>query len=189
MHLSKYQGHKKWRKASKRTVFLFQVTPKPSVTTTRRDSESSSESTSTRAEKSPELTLNIVSDLDWRGSTLVVPDLLEKSRVIKQAPGERSYHIFYQIYSDAVKGLREKLFLTRPIKEYTFVSQAEVTIDGVDDKEEMMITDEAFDIMKFTETEKSELFAITAGIMHMGELKFKQRPREEQAELEDGKGK
>ncbi|ULT86007.1 hypothetical protein L3Y34_006002 [Caenorhabditis briggsae] len=113
--------------------------------------------------------------------------LLEKSRVIKQAPGERSYHIFYQIYSDAVKGLREKLFLTRPIKEYTFVSQAEVTIDGVDDKEEMLITDEAFDIMKFTATEKSELFAITAGIMHMGELKFKQRPREEQAELEDGK--
>lgn len=116
-------------------------------------------------------------------------DLLEKSRVIKQAPGERSYHIFYQIYSDAVKGLREKLFLTRPIKEYTFVSQAEVTIDGVDDKEEMLITDEAFDIMKFTATEKSELFAITAGIMHMGELKFKQRPREEQAELEEGKGK
>ncbi|KHJ78370.1 hypothetical protein OESDEN_22009 [Oesophagostomum dentatum] len=41
--------------------------------------------------------------------------------------------------------------------------------------------------MKFTPKEKDELFAITAGIMHMGELKFKQRPREEQAELEDGK--
>ncbi|CAI5453487.1 unnamed protein product [Caenorhabditis angaria] len=113
--------------------------------------------------------------------------LLEKSRVIKQAPGERSYHIFYQIYSDAIKGMREKLHLTRPIKEYTFVSQAEITIDGVDDKEEFMLTNEAFDIMKFSATEKSELFAITAGIMHMGELKFKQRPREEQAELEDGK--
>ncbi|KHJ86109.1 myosin head, partial [Oesophagostomum dentatum] len=113
--------------------------------------------------------------------------LLEKSRVIKQAPGERCYHIFYQMYSGAVQGLKERLMLTRPLKEYHFVAQAELTIDGVDDKEEMRITDEAFDIMKFTPKEKDELFAITAGIMHMGELKFKQRPREEQAELEDGK--
>ncbi|GMS79707.1 hypothetical protein PENTCL1PPCAC_1882, partial [Pristionchus entomophagus] len=111
--------------------------------------------------------------------------LLEKSRVIKQAPGERCYHIFYQLYSGAVAGLKEKLFLTRPLKEYHFVSQAELTIDGVDDKEEMMLTDEAFDIMKFSAQEKSDLFAVTAAIMHMGEMKFKQRPREEQAEVEN----
>eukprot|EP00080_Pristionchus_pacificus_P015122 PDM75142.1 myo-5 [Pristionchus pacificus] len=111
--------------------------------------------------------------------------LLEKSRVIKQAPGERCYHIFYQLYSGAVAGLKEKLFLTRPLKEYHFVAQAELSIDGVDDKEEMLLTDEAFDIMKFTAKEKSELFAVTAAIMHMGEMKFKQRPREEQAEVED----
>uniref|UniRef100_A0AAF5I0Q2 Myosin motor domain-containing protein n=1 Tax=Strongyloides stercoralis TaxID=6248 RepID=A0AAF5I0Q2_STRER len=111
--------------------------------------------------------------------------LLEKSRVIKQAPGERSYHIFYQIMSGAVEGLREKLFLTKDIRSYSFVSQAEVTIDGMDDKEEMQITDEAFDIMKFTDKEKLEIFSVTGAIMHMGEMKFKQRPREEQAEIED----
>uniref|UniRef100_A0A1I7XLC0 Myosin motor domain-containing protein n=1 Tax=Heterorhabditis bacteriophora TaxID=37862 RepID=A0A1I7XLC0_HETBA len=88
--------------------------------------------------------------------------LLEKSRVIKQAPGERSYHIFYQIYSGAVKGLRERLLLNRPLKDYHFIAQAETTIDGVDDKEEMNITEEAFDIMKFSLREKEELFAITA---------------------------
>lgn len=42
--------------------------------------------------------------------------------------------------------------------------------------------------MKFSEQEKFDLFALTAAIMHMGELKFKQRPREEQAEVEDVKG-
>uniref|UniRef100_A0A914Q4Q7 Myosin motor domain-containing protein n=1 Tax=Panagrolaimus davidi TaxID=227884 RepID=A0A914Q4Q7_9BILA len=111
--------------------------------------------------------------------------LLEKSRVIKQAPGERSFHIFYQIMSDAIKDLKKKLHLIRPIRDYHFVSQAEVTIDNVDDKEEMLITDESFDIMKFTADEKFDLFAMTGAIMHLGEMKFKQRPREEQAECED----
>ena len=61
-------------------------------------------------------------------------DLLEKSRVIRQAPGERCYHIFYQIFSGYVPNLIKDLLLDKPVKEYWFVSQAEVTIDGVNDK-------------------------------------------------------
>ena len=68
-------------------------------------------------------------------------DLLEKSRVVKQAPGERCYHIFYQMASGGVPGLREKLKLDANVKKYPFQSQAELTIDGVDDKEEMQMTD------------------------------------------------
>ena len=52
----------------------------------------------------------------------------------------------------------------------------------------MAMTDESFDIMKFSETEKNNVYALTAAIMHMGEMKFKQRPREEQAEVDDVKG-
>ncbi|KIH63296.1 myosin head, partial [Ancylostoma duodenale] len=118
--------------------------------------------------------------------------LLEKSRVIKQAPGERCYHIFYQMYSGAVKGLKERLMLTRPLKEYHFVAQAEITIDGVDDKEEMLLTDNyGPDILEQRYLTNIEIIRaeMKRSIMHMGELKFKQRPREEQAELEDGKGK
>uniref|UniRef100_A0A0N4ZL86 Myosin head n=1 Tax=Parastrongyloides trichosuri TaxID=131310 RepID=A0A0N4ZL86_PARTI len=108
--------------------------------------------------------------------------LLEKSRVVRQAPGERCYHIFYQLMSGYDKSMRGKLKLDNELSYYHFVSQAELTIDGVDDKEEMRLTQEAFDIMGFEDHETMDLYKNCAGIMHMGEMKFKQRPRDEQAE-------
>jgi len=66
-------------------------------------------------------------------------DLLEKSRVIRQAPGERCYHIFYQIFSDYKPELKKLLLLDRPLSEYYFVAQAELTIDGVNDVEEFQV--------------------------------------------------
>ncbi|KRZ35309.1 Myosin-3 [Trichinella pseudospiralis] len=93
--------------------------------------------------------------------------LLEKSRVIKQAQGERCFHIFYQIMSGKIAGLKEKLFLSKDIRKYKFISQAEITIDGVDDKEEMQITDDAFDIMNFDPSEKENLYKLCAAILHM----------------------
>ncbi|KAL3073419.1 hypothetical protein niasHT_038557 [Heterodera trifolii] len=111
--------------------------------------------------------------------------LLEKSRVIRQAPGERCYHIFYQIFSDYKPELRKKLKLTKNLKDYYFVAQAELTIDGINDKEEFKLTDEAFDVLNFNEQEKAECYRLMSGIMHMGNMKFKQRPREEQAEPDE----
>ncbi|VDK26823.1 unnamed protein product, partial [Anisakis simplex] len=108
--------------------------------------------------------------------------LLEKSRVIRQAPGERCYHIFYQIYSGFNPTLKKDLMLDKPLKDYWFCAQAELTIDGVDDKEEHMLTDQAFDILHFSPQEKLDCYKLVAAIMHMGNMKFKQRPREEQAE-------
>ncbi|VDP06818.1 unnamed protein product, partial [Soboliphyme baturini] len=125
----------------------------------------------------------------------IVHYLLEKIRVAKQSVGERSFHIFYQIMSGGIPGLKEtcnqngkhileKLFLRKNISSYGFVSQAEVKIDGVDDAIEMKNTDAAFDVMGFDSLEKENLYRLTAAIMHMGEMKFKQRPREEQAETD-----
>ncbi|XGW09174.1 hypothetical protein V3C99_011464 [Haemonchus contortus] len=108
--------------------------------------------------------------------------LLEKSRVIRQAPGERCYHIFYQIFSDYKPELKKQLQLDKPLKDYWFVAQAELSIDGVNDKEEFQMTDEAFDILNFSAQEKMDCYRLMAALMHMGNMKFKQRPREEQAE-------
>uniref|UniRef100_A0A0K0CTS5 Myosin head n=1 Tax=Angiostrongylus cantonensis TaxID=6313 RepID=A0A0K0CTS5_ANGCA len=108
--------------------------------------------------------------------------LLEKSRVIRQAPGERCYHIFYQLFSDYKPELKKQLLLDKPLKDYFFIAQAELTIDGVNDAEEFKLTDEAFDILNFSAQEKMDCYRLMAAHMHMGAMKFKQRPREEQAE-------
>ncbi|XP_016768917.1 myosin heavy chain, muscle isoform X26 [Apis mellifera] len=110
--------------------------------------------------------------------------LLEKARVISQQALERSYHIFYQMMSGSVPGLKEMCCLTNDIHDYVFVSQGKTTIPNVDDGEECTLTDQAFDVLGFTQEEKNDIYKITAAVMHMGGMKFKQRGREEQAEAD-----
>ncbi|XP_011883410.1 PREDICTED: myosin heavy chain, muscle isoform X11 [Vollenhovia emeryi] len=110
--------------------------------------------------------------------------LLEKARVISQQTLERSYHIFYQMMSGSVKGLKEICLLSNNINDYYFVSQGKTTIPNVDDGEECTLTDQAFDVLGFTQEEKDDIYKITASVMHMGGMKFKQRGREEQAEAD-----
>ncbi|XP_033236827.1 myosin heavy chain, muscle isoform X29 [Drosophila pseudoobscura] len=111
--------------------------------------------------------------------------LLEKARVISQQSLERSYHIFYQIMSGSVAGVKEYCLLSNNIYDYRIVSQGKTTIPSVNDSEEWLAVDQAFDILGFTKQEKEDVYKITAAVMHMGGMKFKQRGREEQAE-QDG---
>ncbi|XP_064546739.1 myosin heavy chain, muscle isoform X43 [Drosophila montana] len=111
--------------------------------------------------------------------------LLEKARVISQQSLERSYHIFYQIMSGAVAGVKDMCLLSDNIYDYFNVSQGKVTVPSIDDSEEFQLADQAFDILGFTKEEKENVYRITAAVMHMGGMKFKQRGREEQAE-QDG---
>ncbi|XP_021367481.1 myosin heavy chain, striated muscle-like [Mizuhopecten yessoensis] len=108
--------------------------------------------------------------------------LLEKSRVTYQQSAERNYHIFYQLCSNAIPELNEIMLLTPDSGLYSFINQGCLTVDNIDDVEELKLCDEAFDILGFTKEEKQSMFKCTASILHMGEMKFKQRPREEQAE-------
>nr|CAD7439933.1 unnamed protein product [Timema bartmani] len=111
-------------------------------------------------------------------------NLLEKARVISQQSLERSYHIFYQMMSGAVSNLKEICLLSDNIYDYYNVSQGKITIPSMDDNEECALTDQAFDVLGFTQEEKDNIYKITASVMHMGGMKFKQRGREEQAEAD-----
>merc|ERR1712142_460858 len=120
------------------------------------------------------------------GADMVVY-LLEKSRLTYQQPLERCYHAFYNIMSDQVPDLKEKCFLSNNILDYWYVSQGKITVPSIDDKEDMMFADEAFDILGFTETEKYDVFKCTAALMHMGNMTkdFVPVGKEEQAEIKD----
>lgn len=47
---------------------------------------------------------------------------------------------------------------------------------------------EAFDVLGFTPEEKMSVYKLTGGIMHFGNMKFKQKPREEQADVDSTEG-
>merc|ERR1719342_1914191 len=120
------------------------------------------------------------------GADMVVY-LLEKSRLTFQAELERCYHSFYNLMSDQVPDLKEKCRLSNDIYDYWWVSQGKTTVESIDDKEDMMFADEAYDILGFTNEEKYNIYKLTAVVMHMGNLTkdFVPVGKEEQAEIKD----
>ncbi|KAK3868077.1 hypothetical protein Pcinc_026512 [Petrolisthes cinctipes] len=110
--------------------------------------------------------------------------LLEKARVISQQSLERSYHIFYEMMSDQIKDIKPSCLLSNDIYDYHYVSQGKVTVPSIDDGEDMQFCHDAFDVLGFNADEVTNIYKITASVMHLGEVKFKQRGREEQAEAD-----
>ncbi|XP_062251988.1 myosin, heavy chain 7B, cardiac muscle, beta a isoform X1 [Platichthys flesus] len=138
--------------------------------------------------------------------------LLEKSRVIFQQPGERSYHIYYQIMSQKKPELLDMLLVTSNPYDYHVCSQGCTTVENLDDGQELMATDvrtsifstrrenqlhqstepnfsflslqHAMDILGFLSDEKYGCYKIVGAIMHFGNMKFKLKQREEQAEID-----
>jgi len=112
--------------------------------------------------------------------------LLEKNRVIHQGSQERNYHIFYQLlYAGTDAELQSLCLITREAHDYGFLKKGVATVDKIDDHEEWGMTINAIQVLGFTEEEKMAMLKITAGILNFSNMKFKQKPRDEQAEVED----
>lgn len=84
---------------------------------------------------------------------LVVTDLLEKARVIRQATQERSFHIFYQLLSTKSEEMRSALLLDT-MSTYKFLCNGSSTIAGVDEVLAFKETTDALDIMGITDEEQ-----------------------------------
>ncbi|KAM0898475.1 hypothetical protein ACQ4PT_021917 [Festuca glaucescens] len=98
--------------------------------------------------------------------------LLEKSRVVQCAVGERSYHIFYQLCAGAPPTLREKLNLKK-VDEYKYLKQSCCySIAGVDDAQMFRTVTEAMNIVHISKEDQDNVFAIVSAVLWLGDVSF-----------------
>ena len=98
--------------------------------------------------------------------------LLEKSRVTYQTPGERSFHIFYQLLAGASDSEANSLQLYAP-EHFGYLNQSQCyQVDGIDDIQEYKDTRNAMDIIGINKQEQDNIFRLVAGILHMGNMTF-----------------
>uniref|UniRef100_A0A8K9WVQ1 Myosin motor domain-containing protein n=1 Tax=Oncorhynchus mykiss TaxID=8022 RepID=A0A8K9WVQ1_ONCMY len=114
--------------------------------------------------------------------SLSLSDLLEKSRVSFQLPDERGYHIFFQMMTNHKPDIIEMSLITTNPYDFPMCSQGQITVASINDKEELDATDDAITILGFSNDEKNSIYKLTGAVLHHGNLKFKQKQREEQAE-------
>ena len=96
--------------------------------------------------------------------------LLEKSRLTYQQPLERCYHAFYNMMSDAVPDLKEKCLLSNEILDYWYVSQGKLSVETIDDKEDMQV---CFIFTKVTEFFTINRSSLTRLSCLLGSLKIR----------------
>uniref|UniRef100_A0ABM5EXW0 Unconventional myosin-Vc isoform X1 n=1 Tax=Pogona vitticeps TaxID=103695 RepID=A0ABM5EXW0_9SAUR len=96
--------------------------------------------------------------------------LLEKSRVVSQSENERNYHIFYQLCASALRPEFKHLKLAGAEKfNYTNMGGNPV-IEGVDDKANMMETQNTFTLLGLKEDFQMDVFKILAAVLHLGNV-------------------
>ncbi|XP_003932964.1 myosin-9 [Saimiri boliviensis] len=110
--------------------------------------------------------------------------LLEKSRAIRQAKEERTFHIFYYLLSGAGEHLKTDLLL-EPYNKYRFLSNGHVTIPGQQDKDMFQETMEAMRIMGIPEEEQMGLLRVISGVLQLGNIVFKKERNTDQASMPD----
>ncbi|XP_020257832.1 myosin-2-like [Asparagus officinalis] len=114
--------------------------------------------------------------------------LLEKSRVVQRAIGERSYHVFYQLCAGAPIHLKEKLNL-KAANEYEYLKQSNcLTITDIDDAKRFHMLTEALDIVKICKEDQENAFAMLATVLWLGNIGFSVIDEENHVEVDMSEG-
>uniref|UniRef100_M3YQZ4 Myosin-11 n=1 Tax=Mustela putorius furo TaxID=9669 RepID=M3YQZ4_MUSPF len=110
--------------------------------------------------------------------------LLEKSRAIRQARDERTFHIFYYLIAGAKDKMKNDLLL-EGFNNYTFLSNGFVPIPAAQDDEMFQETLEAMAIMGFSEEEQLSILKVVSSVLQLGNIVFKKERNTDQASMPD----
>uniref|UniRef100_A0A671NR69 Myosin IEa n=1 Tax=Sinocyclocheilus anshuiensis TaxID=1608454 RepID=A0A671NR69_9TELE len=100
--------------------------------------------------------------------------LLEKSRVVMRNPGERSFHIFYQLIEGASGDQKSSLGITN-LDYYTYLNQSgSYKVDDINDKHDFQETLHAMDVIGISGMDRAMVVQIVAGILHLGNISFRE---------------
>ncbi|XP_011845130.1 PREDICTED: unconventional myosin-VIIa isoform X3 [Mandrillus leucophaeus] len=101
--------------------------------------------------------------------------LLEKSRVCRQAPDERNYHVFYCMLEGMSEDQKKKLGLGQA-SDYNYLAMGNcITCEGRVDSQEYANIRSAMKVLMFTDTENWEILKLLAAILHLGNLQYEAR--------------
>ncbi|XP_023367723.1 unconventional myosin-VIIa [Otolemur garnettii] len=101
--------------------------------------------------------------------------LLEKSRVCRQAPDERNYHVFYCMLEGMSEDQKKQLGLGQA-SEYNYLAMGNcITCEGRVDSQEYANIRSAMKVLMFTDTENWEISKLLAAILHLGNLQYEAR--------------
>uniref|UniRef100_A0A8C9R933 Myosin heavy chain 10 n=1 Tax=Scleropages formosus TaxID=113540 RepID=A0A8C9R933_SCLFO len=108
--------------------------------------------------------------------------LLEKSRAIRQAKDERTFHVFYQLLAGAGEHLKSDLLL-EGFNSYRFLSNGNIPIPGQQDKDNFQETMEAMHIMSFSHEEILAMLKVVSSVLQFGNIVFKKERNTDQASM------
>ncbi|XP_025058621.1 unconventional myosin-Ie isoform X3 [Alligator sinensis] len=100
--------------------------------------------------------------------------LLEKSRVVMRNPGERSFHIFYQLIEGASSEQKSNLGITSMDYYYYLSLSGSYKVDDINDKSDFQETLHAMNVIGIFAEEQTLVLQIVAGILHLGNISFKE---------------
>ncbi|XP_023819646.1 myosin-10 isoform X2 [Oryzias latipes] len=110
--------------------------------------------------------------------------LLEKSRAIRQAKDERTFHIFYQMLCGATEETRAELLLGNA-DEYRFLTGGSIPVPGQSDSENFTQTMDSMAIMGFTAEESISMLKVISAVLQFGNISFNKEKNHDQASMPD----
>jgi len=104
----------------------------------------------------------------------IINYLLEKSRVVGRAVGERSFHIFYQMIAGLSDSELKSFGISKNVDTYQYLSVSQCsTVPTINDVTGFKEVQKALDTLGFNGTEKQNMWKILSGILLLGNITFK----------------